>query len=257
MTMTASITNQPEDIDRLTDTLREIELTAEGRTPQKELVFVTNEEIIQTLEDPVRLAILKTMKKGVQDIITTRMRDDETGDLIIRQREVKRHALSVIEIVKLSAMDDELEAVTKNQVYHHLPRLIEAGLIIKYGTVTTGKRTTDYYRRTAKGFVIATTPRLTGARLLKGRVKQAIDRLNDVFGYNFSEDEKKRLSELVVKAWTIESAGRETIAKMIKGDVVDSDVLDLYEFLLNVHATGIDKWIETQKQIRAILFPEK
>ncbi|MHA1771227.1 MAG: hypothetical protein ACTSYL_06335 [Candidatus Thorarchaeota archaeon] len=255
--MTASIIDQPEDIDRLTDTLREIVLTAEGRLPQKELVFVTKDEMIQALEDPVRLAILKTMKKGVQDIITTRMRDEETGDLIIRQREVKRHALSVIEIVKLSAMNDELEAVTKNQVYHHLPRLIEAGLIVKYGTVTTGKRTTDYYRRTAKGFVLATAPRLTGARLLKGRVKQAIERLNNVFGYNFSDDEKKRLSELVVDAWTIEASGRTTIAKMIQGDVVDNDILDLYEFLLNVYATGIDKWVEIQKQIRAILFPEK
>ncbi len=255
--MTASMIEQPEDVDRLTDTLRNIELTKEGRVPQKELVFVTEEERIHALDDPVRLTILKTLKRGIPDTITTRTRDEESGDLIIRQREVKRHALSVIEIVKLSAMDDEIEPITKNQVYHHLPRLIEAGLVVKFGTVTTGKRTTDYYRRTARGFVMATAPRLTSTKLLKSKVIQSIQRLNNVFGFELSDDEKRKLTDLIINAWKIEASSRTKIAEMIKGDVVDSDVLDLYEFLLNVYATGIEEWISTQQQIRGILFPDE
>ncbi|MGQ4871506.1 MAG: hypothetical protein ACP6IT_06700, partial [Candidatus Thorarchaeota archaeon] len=141
--MTATRKGQVEDLDRVTDTLRGIELTEEGRRPQREIVFVTDEEMTHVLDDPVRMAIIKILKKGVPDTITTKTRDEETGDLIIRQREVRRHALSVIEIVKLSAEDEEVEEITKNQVYHHLPKLIEAGYVIKYGTVTTGKRTTD------------------------------------------------------------------------------------------------------------------
>ncbi len=255
--MTVSKIEQGEDQDRLTDTLKEIELTPEGKIPQKELVFVTDPDVIHVLEDPVRLAIVKTLRRGIPDTITTRTKDEETGDLIIRQREVRRHALSVIEIVKLSNSEEDLEPITKNQVYHHLPKLIDAGLVVKYGTVTTGKRTTDYYRRTAKGFILASTPLNTQTRLMKTKVTQSVERLDKIFGFKLSEEQRKELASLIIAAWKIEATGRTKVAKMIKGDVVDTDVLDLYEFLVNIYDMGIKEWLDTQMRIRAILFPDE
>ncbi|MHA1654726.1 MAG: hypothetical protein ACTSVT_12150 [Candidatus Thorarchaeota archaeon] len=255
--MTATRKRQVEDLDRLTDTLRGIELTEEGRRPQREIVFVTDEEMTHVLDDPVRMAIIKILKKGVPDTITTKTRDEETGDLIIRQREVRRHALSVIEIVKLSAEDEEVDEITKNQVYHHLPKLIEAGYVIKYGTVTTGKRTTDYYRRTAKGFVIASSPVRIDVRVIKKKAQQAVERIDKVFDLQLTADDKSKLVDLIIASERIEAKGRARIARMIKGDVVDSDVLELYNFLLNVYSCGMDDWLRTQREIRKILFPDE
>ena len=86
----------------ITDSLEGIVLTKEGKEPQKEIVFVTNEEKADVLDEAVRYNILQTLRKGVEDTLTTRTVDEETGDTIIRQKVVKRNMLSVVEIVKQS-----------------------------------------------------------------------------------------------------------------------------------------------------------
>jgi len=255
--MPPSRTSQPEDTDRLVDTLEGIELTEEGKQPQREIVFVTDEDRARLLDDPVRIAILKVLRKGMPDTITTRFRDEKTGDLIIRQREVQRHALSVLEIVRMSEEDPDVDSVTKNQVYHHLPRLIEGGFVIKYGTLTTGKRTTDYYRRTAKGFVIVPHVYRTDSKLLKKHMSQMIQRLERVFGISLSQEERKEFTSLMVRLSRIEAqAGRE-VAKKVTGDILDTEILDLYDFLRRVRASGHPDWMPLQNRLREMLFRNK
>ncbi len=252
----ASGTTDSEDTDRLTDTLLNVELTEEGKKPQRELVFVTDEETAHVIDDPVRLTIIKVLREGIPDTITTRTRDEKTGELIIRQREVRRHALSVMEIVKLSAEDREFEPVTKNQVYHHLPRLIETGFVIKYGTVRTGKRSTDYYRRTARGFVIVPHPYRRNSTVLKREIRRTLDRLGRVFGITVSAEQEREFIETMIRLSRIEAqAGRE-VAKRIRGDVIDSEVLDLYNFLRRIQACGHPEWVGLHSKLREILFPQ-
>ena len=128
----------------ITDSLKGIKVEPEGKKPQKEIVFITNEETAEVLDDIVRYNILQTLRKGIEDTLTTETVDEETGDRIIRQKVVRRDILSVMEIVELSPKCcAEAESISKNQVYHHLPKLIEHGYVIKYGTIKKGKRSTD------------------------------------------------------------------------------------------------------------------
>ena len=110
--------------EEITDSLKsadDIEFYEKGKS-QRELIFVTDDSTMQALDDPVRLAIVTVLRKGVADTLTTERIDEKTGDKIIRQREVQRHVLSVVEIVKMSQEHEDIEEITKNQVYHHLPQ---------------------------------------------------------------------------------------------------------------------------------------
>ncbi len=241
--------------DDITDALEGIELTPEAKKPVPDVEFVGDEERARELDDAVRLAILQVLRKGIPDTKTTKTKDSETGDTIIRQREVNRTALSVVEIVKQSEEIDYIENVTKNQVYHHLPKLIEAGYVIKLGTVTTGKRTTDYYRRTAGGFVLATSV-LSSAdeKMLRKKSQKVMEKLFQHFKLEMTDDEKKKFEDLRFEALKIEIAARKEVVKMIRSDVADKDVLDLYEFLMQMYALGNEEYIEIHRKVRDLLF---
>ncbi|MHA1637532.1 MAG: hypothetical protein ACTSUB_05900 [Candidatus Thorarchaeota archaeon] len=238
------------------DSLDGIELTKEGKIQIKEFEFIHDEERSRELDDSVRLAILQILRKGIPDTITTTTKDEETNDTIIRQKEISRDILSVVEIVKLSSEDKYYDEVTKNQVYHHLPKLIEANYVIKYGTVTTGKRTTDYYRRTAKGFIVTTT---TGAdeKLIRRKSEDYIVHLLKNFDIEMTEAEKKEFMDLRYKSFMKQHEGRRKIAKMVKIDVADKKVLHFYDFLLDMYSLGSDEYIDLWRKMRKLLFKDE
>ncbi len=242
-------------MDEITDTLEGIELTPEAKKPVPDVEFVGDEGRANELDDSVRLAILQVLRKGIDDTKTTKSKDPETGDTIIRQREVKRTAMSVVEIVKCSEEIDYIEPVTKNQVYHHLPKLIEAGYVIKLGTVTTGKRTTDYYRRTAGGFVLATSVMSTAdEKMVRKKSSKMFEKLERHFKLDLTEEERQEFEELRFQALKIELDARKEIVKMIRSDIADKDVLDMYEYLLQMFALGDEKYIDIHKKIRKLIF---
>ncbi|MHA1882350.1 MAG: hypothetical protein ACTSUO_04820 [Candidatus Thorarchaeota archaeon] len=238
------------------DSLDGIELTKEGKIQIKEFEFIHDEERSRELDDSVRLAILQILRKGIPDTITTTTKDEETNDTIIRQKEISRDILSVVEIVKLSSEDKYYDEVTKNQVYHHLPKLIEANYVIKYGTVTTGKRTTDYYRRTAKGFIVTTT---TGAdeKLIRRKSEDYIVHLLKNFDIEMTEAEKKEFMDLRYKSFMKQHEGRRKIAKMVKIDVADKKVLHFYDFLLDMYSLGSNEYIDLLRKMRKLLFKDE
>jgi len=241
----------------ITDTLKGIELTKEGKEPQREIIFVTDEERAAVLDEPVRLHILQVIRSGIEDSITTES-VDANGDKIIRVRDVKRDALSVLEIVKLSVecCGPDVE-ISKNQVYHHLPKLEEYGYVVKFGTVTTGKRTTDYWRRTAKGFVLTKGEWVGGSGTLAKKVKPFVEKMLETFDLDVSEPKRKELFDLITKRSVMQSEWRTKIAEMVKGDVADKMVLDQYETLLDYYAMGSKEYVETIMKIREILFPDE
>ena len=243
--------------DAITDSLKGIVLTKEGKIPEKELVFITDEEKAAVLDEPVRLHILQVLREGIDDTITTESKD-ENGDKIIRVRDVKRDALSVLEIVKLSTecCGPDVE-ITKNQVYHHLPTLEKYGYVIKFGTVTTGKRTTDYWRRTAKGFLLTKGAGIGGEGTYAKKMKPYVDNMLETFDLDVSDSDKTRLLELMIRNAVIQAGWRTEIAELVKGDVADKKVLDMYETLLHYYAMGSKDYVDNVMEIRKILFPKK
>ena len=244
--------------NEITDSLQGIELTKEASVPQGEVVFIMDEERAEIINDHVRLQILQVLREGIDDTLTTERIDDATGDKIIRQREVKRDILSVLEIVKQSkACCGEDEEISKNQVYHHLPKLIEGGFVIKYGTITTGMRTTDYYRRTAKGFVLTTAMTNAWDEQIEKKLREFNDYMIDNFNLEISDKDRKRLHELGIKRTRMQSEWRTKIAEMVKVDVADKKVLQMYEMLLDYYSMGSQEYIDTLLEIRKILFPNE
>jgi len=243
--------------DVITDSLKGIVLTKEGKIPEKELVFITDEEKAAVLDEPVRLQILQVLREGIDDTITTESKD-ESGDKIIRVKDVKRDALSVLEIVKLSTecCGPDVE-ISKNQIYHHLPTLEKYGYVVKFGTVTTGKRTTDYWRRTARGFLLTKGAWIGGEGPLAKKMKPYVDSMLETFDLDISDSDKARLLELMTRNTLMQAGWRTEIAELVKGDVADKKVLDMYETLLHYYAMGSKDYVDNVMEIRKILFPKK
>lgn len=243
--------------EEITDTLEGIILTPEAKKPIIEYEFVSDIERAKELDDTARLAILQILRRGIDDIKTTKSKDPETGDTIIRQREVKRTALSVVEIVKMSQEHEDLEEVTKNQVYHHLPKLKDAGYIIELGKVITGKRETHYYRRTAQGFVLVTGFSGADEKMLLKKTKDYNDEMLKLFDIKLTEKQKEELNSLRLQVYKKEIDGRSEVAKMIRTDVADKKVLNMFEFLVTMYAMASDDYIELHKKMRDLLFKSK
>ena len=242
---------------KITDNLKGIVLTKEGKENQREIVFVTDDAIAEVLDELVRFNILQILRKGIEDTLTTTSVDDDTGDTIIRQKVVKRNALSVVEIVKVSpdcCVDGE--QVTKNQVYHHLPILEKYGYVIKYGTVTTGKRTTDYYRRTAKGFMLTKGAWGTEEIRIREKLEGYTEKMLETFNLDVSEEKREELLELSVKRAKMQHEWRTKIAEMVSLDVANKEILSMYEMLLDYYSIGSKEYMDVIYRIREILFPE-
>lgn len=233
-----------------------IQLTPEGKKPQRELEVITDDKRAAVFSESARRRIIAVLRKGIDDEITTEEFNKESNERIIRKKNVKRYAMSVVEIVKASAEPGKSEALTKNQVYHHLPALIEAGLVVKYGTVTTGKRTTDFYRRTAKGFVIAAS---TGANEKEARkeIMEKCERMSKVFHLDVPEARKDELIDLCMKADTLITSWTAKLGEHISEDVADPEILDMYRWLLEVYSVGSPEYMEYAKKIRKIVFPNE
>ena len=239
-----------------TDTLKGIVLTKEGKKPQKEVEFVYDKQRCSELAEQVRFHIVQMLRQGIDDTQTTEDFNEETNERIIRQKMVKRNIMSVIEIVRASVESDCCEIITKNQLYHHLPKLIESDYVIKYGTVTTGKRTTDYYRRTAKGFMLLGADPSADEEHLRRKIAKGREKIISIFDLNISQENSNELSELWIKSTLLQMEHRVKIAKMIRGDVADSEVLELYELMLNIYSMGSDEYVQIQKRMQEILFSD-
>ena len=145
--------------DSQTDTLKNIKLTNQGKIAPSEIEYVRDPERAEILTEYARDTILKILRIGIPDTITSEEIDEKTGDRLIIERHLSRHALSLVELARLSKDPKYADKpITKSQVIHHLPILIEHGYVIKYGTVKVGKRSTDYFRRRSELFLFANIP---------------------------------------------------------------------------------------------------
>ena len=239
----------------------EIEKDSKGKplipyseTPK--VMFITDEERSEVLDDEVRFTIIRILRKGISDTLTTREHNEETGERIIRQRDITRHEMSVIEMVKMSEERPEIEPLTKNMCYHHLPILIKAGYIVKYGTVTTGKRTTDYYRRTSRGFVLPKYSTAQDKKHMKKKTSEHITRMAKAFDLGLTNEQIEDLIALRLKLYELQTDSRKEIADLVRSDVADDALLDMYEWLVEIHSAGKKEFHDTILAIRKFLFKD-
>ncbi len=238
----------------LGDSIAGIKPTKQGKIPQRQAIFLTEREKALELDHPVRRFILLIMDRGVPDRITVETIDDLTKEKVRERVPILRDILSVTEIVKMSKEHLDIPDLTRNQVNHHLPRMIEEGFIIHYGTLETGKRTTDYYRRTAKQYVVTMeTPNL-GADFLRGREAKRLIQSLSQFDIELTKQEVNELIEIRVKLELLQDRWRSKIAGLIKQDVMLPDIVDLYHWMLEAYAMGSDEYVQLFKRFGEILF---
>ncbi|MHA1943633.1 MAG: hypothetical protein ACW96M_04465 [Candidatus Thorarchaeota archaeon] len=236
----------------LTDTIRDIELTDAGRKPPKKVDFVHGEERVKILHDPVRLLILQILRDGLDDTFTEESFNEETGVQLTKKQTVKRQILSVHEIIKVSKESASYDNLTKNQIYHHLPLLVDGDFVAKHGTVTRGKRTTDYYRRTAGNFV--TFGLHYDPEKYSPAIRKEIEEALPVFKLNLSKDEQKALTELVVHAEVMRLKWAEKVERLVVDDIADDKPIEMFERLLWIYATGNEAFLDTLSEIRSLIF---
>ncbi len=249
----------------MSDTLKDIKLTKEGQKPFQEIHLIADPEKTDMIQEPVPSTILEILKVGISDKITSYSKDPETGDKIIREKEIIRHALSVVEIMKRSEEEDIRKPISMSQIYHHLPKLIESDFVIKYGTLKKGGRTTDYYRRVAEVIMFSPTPpsdTVTEDEKKQGVLeiyRDYIRKLTSLFRFNISDDEFKALLNLLVKREWIENTSEAMInlKKRCAKDIVSNyDMTLLHDILILYHLDN-PEWLRINQQIREILYKKE
>lgn len=237
----------------LGDTVKEIELTDEGKKPIKNIDFVTGMDRISALHDPVRIQILQMLREGIDDSVTTERADDDALVLTITTTQVKRYALSVTELIQRAKTREEYDILTKNQLYHHLPILIEHGFVCEYGTVTKGKRTTKYYRRTADRFV--TFGLHYGPKKFRQAIRKEIVDALPVFRIRMTDSEREKLVDLLVETEAMRVKWASALENIVQGDVTDPKGIEMIEWFLWVYATGQPEYQDLLNKLRKSLFP--
>jgi hypothetical protein len=247
----------------LPDTLKGIEIDKDGKgkelvpyaeTPK--VVFISDQKRAEVIDDEVRYTIIRILRKGIPDTITTEEYNEHTGERIIRQRDITRHEMSVVEMVKMSQERPEIPELSKNQLYHHIPMLLDAGYIVKYGTVTTGKRTTDYYRRTSRGFVLPKYTTAQDKKHMKQKTTELVERMTKAFDLGLTEEQIKELIALRLKMFELQIDSRKEIADLVRSDVADDALLDMYEWLVEIHSAGKQEFQDTILEIRKFIFKD-
>lgn len=240
----------------LSDTIRGIKVTNEGRKTSKPVIFITDSEMAQTIDDPAKIEIIRILREGIDDIQTSEEINSQTGEKVIRQWTVRRRVLSVSEIVKQSKQSGG-KRLTRNQVYHHLPGLISAGYVIKYGVVTTGKRTTDYFRRTANSFVLTEDTPAVDEKWKKERLALDLDYIERVFGFDIPKKKKEELIDLGTSMWKMQDEVARNILRNLRADLVDTRTLGLYDWLLELFMLGAEEYVQMGQQMRELLLSTK
>jgi len=238
------------------NSIADIDLSEDAEAVQRQAMFITNLNTATEFEHPVRIAILTIMRQGVPDTSTTESVDERTGERIIVRKPVTRNALSVNEIVNMSKKHANVQGLTRNMVNHHLRRMVEMGFVRRYGTLRTGKRTTDYYQRVAKQYVVTMETPHFGSEFLLSRETLRMDRTLQTFKIDLGESEKKELVDLLVKGELLKDKWRKDIAALVRDDVTEPEVVNMYHWLLDVYATGSKEYMQFFSRIREILFKE-
>ncbi len=138
-----------------------------------EIQVISDPEVIKILLNPTRREILKVLRKGYYRDGSSKISYD----------------MSVSEIA-------EILETTPQRLYHHIDKLIEAGLVEKSREMKKVRSVITFYRRTARNFIIAYEADETG-QMYEEQGKNLAKTLDEAFNLKLSEREKERLANLL------------------------------------------------------------
>ncbi|TFH05259.1 MAG: hypothetical protein E4H14_13090 [Candidatus Thorarchaeota archaeon] len=156
--------------------------------------------------------------------------------------------------MKLSKFHDDIDNLTRNQVNHHLPKMLELKFVHRYVTVTTGKRKTHYYRRTAMQFVVTMGTPYYDEKWLERRESERMERTLAAFDIDLTQKDKTDLAFLLTKSEILKDKWRAKIAHLARGDVTEPNIVDMYHWLIDAYAMGSQEYLDIHQKIRDILF---
>ncbi|MFW9994307.1 MAG: hypothetical protein ACFFD4_19840 [Candidatus Odinarchaeota archaeon] len=243
--------------EQITDQIKNLEFSEKGGEKPKTVHFIYDNQQALVLNDSSRAKILNILKTGIDDTVTTIKTDNSTGDQIILTKSVTRKILSAIEIVKQSRKIHPDDPLTRNQVNHHLDVLIKAGLVIRAGTITKGKRVTYYYRRIAGQFIITDSFDGYGRDFVYKMERKRVEKIASTFSIPLTRDEKEELTNLRTDIQLLQDRWRGSIARLVKDDVSEEGVIELYHWLLDIYAAGSDDYRSRVDKMRSILFKKE
>jgi len=223
-------------------------------TKVRSYVTISDPDLVDSFLDPVKRAILVTLRKGIDSLKKEKreevvQKDDGTKvtTTILEERKVKRFWMTVPEIVQENM--GEIELSTYN-CYYHLPKLIEQGLVEEF--VPEGKESTTkrgiYYRRTAKVFVVSST------KMSGNLVQQYLTLFEKGFDINMNSNFRNRLEDLLIQHVEMVDEAIEYLAVHLKEVDMDSTVLnELLTELAFVFLSDNEKFLEVQKELKKIV----
>ena len=217
-------------------------------------VTISDPEIVESFLDPVKRAILVTLRKGIDSMKRERkeeiiQKEDGTKvtTTILEEKKVKRFWMTVPEIVQENM--GEVELSTYN-CYYHLPKLIEQGIVEEF--VPEGKESTTkrgmYYRRTAKVFVVSS------AKMSDNLVQQYLTLFEKGFDIDMDRGFRDHLEDLLIRHVEMVDEAIEYLAVHLKE--VDMDSTQLNEMLTElsfVFLSDNEEFLRIQKDLKKLV----
>lgn len=133
------------------------------KTDRKAFMVLETSEQRQSLYDPIRREILRTLDGGIEDFESEVKRTERVlkdGTRVVEELTVKkptrRYWMTAQEIVDLINERDPTLGVTSYNCYYHLHKLSDQGLVEQYPPDSKGKRVRGMYFRAAARFFVPT-----------------------------------------------------------------------------------------------------
>ena len=91
---------------------------------------------------------------------------------------------------------------------------------------------------------------------MKKKTSEHITRMAKAFDLGLTEEKIKDLIALRLKLYELQSDSRTKIADLVRSDVADDALLDMYEWLVEIHSVGKKEFQDTIFEIRKFLFKD-
>jgi len=224
------------------------------------LFQVENNEQKESLHHPIRKRILRILSMGLLDHETeviTKVQTLEDGTELTHsfevKRPVKRYWMGVSEIIEQFEKRYPEREITNYQCYYHLQKLEEQGLVEQdpppeYDKSGKKKRIRGLQFRSAAKFFLQHSPRLENEN-----PKNCIKFLQEVWGLEFSKEDRERLQQLISEQDRTIFDAFEYLVSNMEVPVDNMSLSLLLDRLAHVYLSDNDQFIERYRDAKRIL----
>lgn len=224
-------------------------------TKIRSYVPITDPGLVESFLDPIRRAILVALRYGTEDIEKVETTDEKmkadgtkVTTTTVEERKIKRFWMTVPEIVdNVKQYLPEVE-VSKFNIYYHLPKLVEQGLVEESsakGEKDSKSRRGVYYRRTAKVFVVI------DSKMSGNVVETYIKLLKEGLEIDMNPKKWDHIEDLLVQQVKIVDEAMEYLAMHLKEVDVESTALsDLLQGLAYIFLSDNEEFLAIQREIK-------